>query len=265
MYRHHCWRRCHYQCRVGNSNAKFEVVSNDPVKKCQEGFSTYVENEKRTNKFEQDIQFGVDQNELDFFNEIFGVEKSKWATVRKEFDHILEGEKAGANCGAEIEKLLTSSTSEQIKIWVDGDCLLDGVGTSHADKALIVIKDGVLGSRMAIDGFNASIFMFNYDKSDFTASWLEKWNDSYICANTFSALCAEYIHQDRLGTDVTNWKRLPFLIHTSFILNGFFIVDVTPSTSRVFAGFKPSYDDTYANTNPNSGKPKILKGSFHDF
>lgn len=232
--------------------------------RCVSGYTTTVTSVK-TNDFGKDIQYKVGAENLDFFSETFNKGKNQWQKVKEDFHVKLDS--PGSNCGATLNSLMSSGNSDHkdkttLKVWIEGNCLLDGFskdGHNKDLKTLIVVKDGVLASNDAIDSPNASFYLFNNGENvDYSSSWFDADGN---CKALFSEVCKN--KPSNINDD--HWKRMPFLFVGSFVTNGFFIVDVKDSYSHIRGSFKPKYDDTFANNDPDSGKPKILKGSFHDF
>lgn len=212
--------------------------------KCISGYTTTVVTEM-TNNFGADIQHGVDINKLNFFQETFNKDASKWQKVRESFDEKFSS--LGDKCGQTLNDLMTSGEykdKSEIRIWIDGDCQLDGLkkeGHPPNLNALIVIKDGALGSHGAIGGVNASFYLFDHrENSDdkgfnYGSSWLDK--NGNCKEGPLEQVCTAKI--DTISNE--DWKRMPFLFVGSFDTNGFFIVDVEGSYSHIFAGFAPKY------------------------
>ncbi|WP_325891825.1 hypothetical protein [Grimontia sp. NTOU-MAR1] len=258
---------------VGKTTAEFLSELTNANEQCHANFSTYIpsQTDPVTNNFELDIL--TNQENIDVFQDFFGVPKEKWETVRSGFDvtvttgtSISNKEKV-SSCGTTIkDKIKNGST----KIWIDGDCKLDGIydPANDSKKATVVIRNGVVGAFDTIK-FNGTLvhFTHGYSESSVAESWgasFDETNKHFVCEEgAMHLLCRQLI--DDFKNDAEKWGKLPFYFHGSYESLGSYLLDVANSKALIKGSFKPDYDDDTPFGDGGSSVPKLVKGSIHDF
>ncbi|OEE69014.1 hypothetical protein A1OO_01125 [Enterovibrio norvegicus FF-33] len=262
---------------VGSSDgASFNTVTPE----CADDYSTNITSHSPavTDKFEHDILVGKNtdgSSQMDLFKELFGVPREQYQTVITKYKpKQINTDSIGMTmCGAtikgEVDKGDNSSSVSDL-IWVTGDCLLDGithVGTDNKP-VTIVIQNGIAAVNGGVDGFKGTIFQ--YTDSSMTGDMrLSSWgvdedkNGHLSCAadSPTNVLCSELIRSEGMTKD--SWKSLSLFFRGAFTSTGSYMVDVPGGTSIIRGSFSGGATD-----DPKgyfSGKPKLVKGSIHDF
>ncbi|MGL5292173.1 MAG: hypothetical protein ACRC9T_09660 [Vibrionaceae bacterium] len=224
-----------------------------------------------SDKFQKDVT--VNANDQLLFELVFNTEKSNWLQVKNSFDTVLvtdTGEKVQA-CGKDIKAAIDAGSKA---VWVQGNCLLDGLEEEWPDlseQALVVIQDGVFAGDEYGSGvtaglpekaFNVSIYQFITSPSStlkFDADW--GWK-SKSCGSTSTnplySICNKVPSSAR-----TQFSSLPFYFPYSVAFTGSLMIDVPNSNSLIPWYSSIGYDRNLAQL-PQGGSYVIKKGSFHD-
>lgn len=256
---------------VQHSKADFRVHAPQGSKPCAPSHSTYIPKGSSavTDGFALDIV--TNKPNIDIFKDLFGMPKSEWKKVQDKFEIIIKTGSATAshqaeavkNCGISIKKAIEAGNE---LIWVDGDCLLNGLsGTgTQSQSPFIVIKNGIIGINDSIGSFKGTLFQFtvDYPNENLANSWGPNITGS-CKEGAMNLLCLQLITS--WPTDSDKWATLPFFIYGSFITEGGYFIDIPNTISRINGTFELGYDENVENKPIFTGPPRILKGSYHDF
>ncbi|NUY56673.1 hypothetical protein HLG76_08895 [Salinivibrio sp. EAGSL] len=228
-------------------------------------------------RLKKDVQTNVEN--MDLFNDYFGVPRAQWETVREQFER--QGGTVFSTYGDPSEcyepllnAVLSSSSSESanIKVWVEGPCDLsreENVALKSDVPILLVVQDGILALRGGMDTFNGVIYQFNPTLTvyGFANQWGMHTSESggMSCSHDDSniqELC------EMITSTVTNpdqASRVPFWFHGSFITKGAFITDVPDGHSVVYGSFQPTYsDETVQQSFKGLKQWRPVGNSYHD-
>lgn len=240
---------------------------------CAPGYRSKVR--WNSDKFQDDVT--VNNKDLLLFEDLFGTAKSNWQQVKNKFETILVTGTGIANkykiedCGKNIKVAIDAGKKA---IWVEGDCLLDGLEEEFPDpnkKALVVIKDGVFaasqyGSNEKVGPpkkvFNVSIYQFLTDSGqpDFDSHWGSKKPKG---CDPQSAHPLWFICNAVTLLPSTNFSSLPFFFPYSFAFTGSLIIDVPKSVSMIAWYSSLGYDPNLGSLTQTGGF-FMNKGSLYD-
>lgn len=207
------------------------------------------------------------QTDLVIFRDLFEKEKNDWQLIRDEFEQIITTGSAidsvneVQQCGNQIK---TAIDSGKELIWIEGDCLFDGLSNTGAlnQTPIIVIKNGILGASESIENVKATIIQLHigYSINEVERSW-GITTDNQCNFGAMQNLCN--ILKSKIN--LTRWKHLPFYFANKLGLHGSYHVDIQLSHALIDTEFALTFDSNTLEHELVKGLPKVLRGSFHDF
>ncbi|MGL5335664.1 MAG: hypothetical protein ACRC9R_05910 [Enterovibrio sp.] len=244
--------------------------------------------------FKKDVR--ENNQDMQLFETVFGTTKSNWQQVKDKFDIVLitgtnptDGSELASDikqkineCGKAIKDAIAFGNRT---IWVQGDCILDGLEVELPDpdeKSLVVIQDGIFAAYLPGECnksnaecntasspkkvFNVSIYQFltTLGKPDFSHNW--GWRSQLklpSCDNSISVSELSTICQGIASLPYANFAALPFYFVYSFGFTGSLIIDVPESVSLI-PWFSNIGHDPDIGALAKAGGFAIKKGSFHD-
>ena len=254
---------------VQKSDANFTTYAPNSKYACAPTYSTVIQKGTQPTSDGFDLDILSNQGGMDIFQDYFGVPKKDWEKIRDKFDIVIttgsaiEEKTAVSNCGTTI----TSAIGEgNTLIWVDGDCLLDGLGHSNVGNAspLIVIKNGIIGLNATLEGFKGSFFqfVFDYPSENFSRSWGPQPGGT-CKEGAMQNICLQLVNVWKDTPE--NWEQLPIYFYGSLLMEGSYLIDLPDSKVYINGAFVAAYDEGLEDNPILNSPPKVLKGSYHDF
>ncbi|MGL6177349.1 MAG: hypothetical protein ACRC1U_10200, partial [Vibrionaceae bacterium] len=227
-----------------------------------------------SDQFQDDVT--VNNKDLLLFEALFGTEKSNWQQVKNKFETVLVTGTGAANkakieaCGKDIKAAIDAGKKA---IWVEGDCLLDGLEEEFPDlnkKALVIIQDGVFGGNQYGSDvqvgppkkvFNVSLYQFltTSGQPNFDSSW--GWKKKGCDPQSDNPLW--FICNAVTLLPSTNFSSLPFFFPYSFAFTGSLMIDVPKSVSMIAWYSSLGYDSDLGSLTQTGGF-FMNKGSLYD-
>ncbi|MGL5336880.1 MAG: hypothetical protein ACRC9R_12225 [Enterovibrio sp.] len=240
--------------------------------------------------FKQDVK--QKSTDLQLFQFLFGTEQTNWKEVQATFDTVLVtgmGVPYKAkieDCGKNIKAAIDAGKR---RIWVQGDCSLDGLAVTAASldinkKSLIVIQDGVFTASLSdqlrtaplsdtiVNGtipvkvFNVSLYQFvTKTPIDFKKNW--GWTSATSACgpdssgpipHPFFTTCS-LIH----SLPYYGLATLPFYFPYSFHFTGSLMIDI-PGSASVIPWYSTIGYYLKSEQVTQTGSYFIKKGSFYD-
>ncbi|OOF02193.1 hypothetical protein [Salinivibrio sp. MA607] len=229
-------------------------------------------------RLKKDVQTNVEN--MDLFNDYFGVPRAQWETVREQFERqggfVVNTQDDPSLCYETLLNAVASSKHREranAKVWVDGPCDLSREGLKALPSEppiLLVVQDGIVALRGAIKPFKGVVYQFNTDNLN-AREFAEQWGMTISESGGMSCSHDDSNIQElceMITSTVTNpdqASRVPFWFHGSFITKGAFITDVPDGHSVVYGSFQPTYsDETVQQSFKGLKQWRPVGNSYHD-
>ncbi|MPS33513.1 MULTISPECIES: hypothetical protein [unclassified Salinivibrio] len=241
-----------------NGSKNTFTVHLEEGKECADEYKTKVDygevadSRDETRKLlKKDVKTNVEG--MDVFQDYFGVPRSRWPIAKEQF--IDQGGVAvdthgdASKCFDTLVEAVGQGQSN-VKVWVNGPCDLSRGGKlplANDSPILLVVQDGIMALRGAMNPFNGVIYQFNptLNANEFARQWGMDSSQSGQLSCTHSDATIRELCQNITANvkKPQQASRVPFWFDGSFKTNGAFIIDVPDGNTLVNSSLVANYDD----------------------
>ncbi|OOF23309.1 hypothetical protein [Salinivibrio sp. IB872] len=236
----------------------------------------------------KDVQTNV--KDMDLFQDFFGVPRSQWRLAKQQFEEkggtIVETHGDASKCYESVYNAMEQGSGQpNVKVWVDGPCDLtpktfkspSDSSNKHRNTAilpsdppvLLVVQDGIMALRGAINPFNGVVYQFNptMNANKFAEQWgMDSSQGGQVsCTHSNASISELCQHITTNVREPEQASRVPFWFHGSFKTNGAFIIDVPDGNTVINGSLVANYDDGNKRASfEGLGQLRPLPNSYYD-
>ncbi|WBA17446.1 hypothetical protein [Salinivibrio kushneri] len=204
----------------------------------------------------KDVQTNV--KDMDLFQDFFGVPRSQWQLAKQQFEEkggtVVDTHGNASECYEAVYNAMEQGSGQpNVKVWVDGPCDLSRGGEKslpsgpHVPPVLLVVQDGIMALRGAMNPFNGVIYQFNptMKANEYARQWGMDSSQSGQLSCTHSDATIRELCQNITANvkKPQQASRVPFWFDGSFRTEGAFISDVPDGNTVINGSLVANYND----------------------